>query len=80
MPWGILLQARVRPPPHTVDSISDQPPFDVDEIARFLESEELDAMIQQESALLEATVMQEEFEAEELDALIEGAERPDRFE
>ena len=74
------MQARVCVPHPTVDSISDQPPFDVDEIARFLESEELDAMIQQESAqdeFLEATVMQEEFEAEELYALIEGVETYD---
>ena len=52
----------------------------VDEIAQFLESEELAALIQQESYqddLLEATIMQEDFEAEELSALIEGVETYD---
>ena len=73
----LFMQARecLGPPP--VDSLSDQQPSDVDEIAQFLESEELAALIQQESSqddLLEATVMQEDFEAEELSALIEGVE------
>ena len=73
----LAMQARACWPPSMTDSISDHQLVDVDEIARFIESEELAAVIQQESAqddLLEAAVMQEEFEAEELSALIAGVE------